>query len=263
MVRLSTAILILLIAPNVPLHAQAAGASSPAAAPSGTATVAITLDEAISRAKANEPGFAAAVAASRVSNLDRSIARAALLPSATYHNQFLYTQPANGRTGSANASAESPAATSPPRFIANNAVHEYTSQGIVTETIGLQQITAVSRADATAAVASAELEITRRGLTATVVSLFYGSIAADHKVALANPGVPFERIFDVGQPRGRAGQSSQRLNIGPAQEANRIRPRGRPAGERQAKKNKPAHRRNGTIVSRRRGEAAVKLGACC
>jgi outer membrane protein TolC len=75
--------------------------------------------------------------------------------------------------------------TSEPRFIANNAVHEYTSQGVVSETIGLQQITAVSRADATAAVASAELEIARRGLTATVVSLFYGSVVADHKVAIA------------------------------------------------------------------------------
>jgi outer membrane protein TolC len=75
--------------------------------------------------------------------------------------------------------------TSAPRFIGNNAVHEYTSQGVVSETVGLQQITAVSRADATAAVASAELEIARRGLTATVVSLFYGSIAADHKVAVA------------------------------------------------------------------------------
>lgn len=155
-------------------------------APSGAASPApITLDQAIALARSNEPGFAAAAAGSRASNLDRSIARAALLPGVTYHNQFLYTQAANGSTGSANASASSPTVTSEPRFIGNNAVHEYTSQGIVSETIGLQQITAVSRADATAAVASAELEIARRGLTATVVSLFYGSIAADHKVAVA------------------------------------------------------------------------------
>ena len=129
---------------------------SPAAPPSDTAPVAITLDEAISRARANEPGFAAAVAASRVNDLDRSIARAALLPSVTYHNQFIYTQPAEGATGSGNASVGSTAVGSAPRFIANNAVHEYASQGIVTETIGLQQFTAVSRASAAAAVASAE-----------------------------------------------------------------------------------------------------------
>jgi outer membrane protein TolC len=145
----------------------------------------ITLDQAITLARTNEPGFAAAAAASRASNLDRSIARAALLPGVTYHNQFLYTQAANGQTGSGNASASSATVTSVPRFIGNNAVHEYTSQGVVSETIGLQQITALSRASATAAVASAELEIARRGLTVTVVSLFYGSIAADHKVAVA------------------------------------------------------------------------------
>jgi len=218
MVRLSTAILILLIAPNVPLRAQAAGASSPVAAPSGTATVvAITLDEAISRAKANEPGFAAAVAASRVSNLDRSIARSALLPSATYHNQFLYTQPANGATGSANASAESPAATSPPRFIANNAVHEYTSQGIVTETIGLQQITAVSRASAAAAVASAEMEIARRGLVSAVVGLFYGSLAADRKLTVAQRAAQEASSFTVLTQQREAAREAAHADVVKAQ----------------------------------------------
>ncbi len=179
---------LLLCAAHVSLRAQgAAGVSapSPATTPQGTAPIAITLDEAIARARANEPGFAAAVAASGVSNLDRSIARAALLPSATYHNQFVYTQPANGATGSGNASAGSPDVNSAPRFIGNNAVHEYISQGIVTETIGLQQVTAVSRASAAAAVASAELEIARRGLVSAVVGLFYGSLAADRKLEVA------------------------------------------------------------------------------
>jgi outer membrane protein TolC len=143
------------------------------------ASTAISLDEAISRARANEPTFAAALAASRVSALDRSIAHSALLPSAVYHNQYLYTQP-NGATNQAGSTGSQPA----PRFIANNAVHEYASQGVVTETIGLQQITAVSRASAAYAIASAELEIARRGLVATVVGLFYGSLAAEHKVAV-------------------------------------------------------------------------------
>jgi len=160
------------------LHAQQASA-----APAASTT--ISLDEAISRARANEPGFAAAVAANRVSALDVSIARSALLPSAVYHNQYVYTQP-NGSTS--NGSTDHPAlngTTSAPRFIANNAVHEYASQGVVTETIGLNQITAVSRASAAAAIATAELEIARRGLVATVVGLFYGSLAADRKVDVA------------------------------------------------------------------------------
>lgn len=153
-------------------QAQAAAATAPASA--------ITLDQAISRAKANEPNFAAALAASGVSKLDRSIARSALLPSVIYHNQFLYTQGTGGLTPA------SPAGTVPtPRFIANNAVHEYTSQGVVTETIGVQQFTALARASAAASLASANLEIARRGLVSTVVSLFYTSLATENKVAVA------------------------------------------------------------------------------
>jgi outer membrane protein TolC len=72
-----------------------------------------------------------------------------------------------------------------PRFIANNAVREYASQGVVTETLGLQQVTAVSRAAAADAVAAAELEIARRGLVSTVTGLFYQALAADRKVGVA------------------------------------------------------------------------------
>jgi outer membrane protein TolC len=185
--NLLIAVALLFCSAQLFLRAQepvASSAPTPAATPQTIAPV-LTLDEAISRARGNEPGFAAAVAASRVSNLDRSIARAALLPSIVYHNQFIYTQPADGTTGSSNASVGSPAVSSNPRFIANNAVHEYVSQGTVTETIGLQQISAVSRASASAAVASAELEVARRGLVSAVVGLFYGSLAADHKLAIA------------------------------------------------------------------------------
>ena len=149
----------------------------------------ITLDEAIARARANEPGFAAAVAQSRITDLDRSIAKSALLPSAVCHNQFIYTQPAHGATGSANASAYAASVTSAPRFIANNTVHEYVSQGVATETIGVQQVVAVSRASAAASVAKAELEISRRGLIATVINLFYGALSANRRVEIAQRAV--------------------------------------------------------------------------
>lgn len=159
----------------------------PEATASGAATApaAITLDEAIARARSNEPTFAAAVAASRNAGLDRSIARSALLPSVTYNNQYLYTQPLHGATASSNASTASPDVVSPPRFIANNSVHEYTSQGEVNETLGAAQLNAVSRASASLAVAAAELELSRRGLVASVASLFYALATADRKVAVA------------------------------------------------------------------------------
>lgn len=157
--------------PNSPATAQATTTTQPA--------LIITLDEALARARANEPIFAAAVAASKVASLDRSIARSALLPSAVYHNQYLYTQ-GNGSFNQVGAAS----AQSVPKFIANNAVHEYASQAVVNETIGLAQITAASRAAADAAVAAADLEINRRGLTAAVVQLYYSVTTAQTKVAV-------------------------------------------------------------------------------
>jgi outer membrane protein TolC len=125
------------------------------------------------------------VAANRNAGLDRSIARAALLPTVVYHNEFIYTQPLHGPSVSSNSSAANPTITGNPRFIANNAIHEYISIGSVTETIGAQQFNAVTRASTAQAIATAELEIARRGLNATVVGLFYGSLAADRKLIVA------------------------------------------------------------------------------
>jgi outer membrane protein len=177
-------------------------AVSPASAPNR-----ITLEDAIARARTNEPTFAAAVAAGKVANLNRSLARKALLPSVVYHNQYLYTQPAQGPSQSANASAS--ATTSIPRFIANNTVHEYTSQAVVTETIGVQQATAVAQASAAAAVASAELEIARRGLVVTVVGLYYSALASDHKVTVAERALSEARSFtDLTQHREDAREAA-------------------------------------------------------
>ena len=140
--------------------------------------IVISLDAAIRRAQTNESAFATALAGSRSAQLDRYIARAGLLPSATFHNQYLFTQ-GNGSTDRIGQTTLSPA----PRFIANNAVHEYASLGIVNEVVGLQQFAAVGLAGANAAKAAAELEIARRGLVQTVVGLYYGLAAAETKFA--------------------------------------------------------------------------------
>jgi outer membrane protein TolC len=144
-----------------------------------SAPLTITLDEAIRRAQVNEPNFAATRAEAKATALDRSITRAALLPDAVYHNQYLYTQ---GTSGTVSVDGNQ---TPSPIFIANNAVHEYTSQAAVTETIGLKGVADVRLADATAARAAAEYEVARRGLVATVVGLYYTLSANEHKVAVA------------------------------------------------------------------------------
>ena len=158
------------------LVAQSLAATS--ASISTTATQ-ISLDQAVHLAETNEPAFTAALAQGRLARLDRSVAIASLLPSVTYHNQYLFTQ-GNGSTDRIGQTTTSPA----PRFIANNAVHEYASEGIVNETIGVQQFSAVAAANAHAAQAAAEAEIARRGLFSAVVALYYGVAAAETKLAV-------------------------------------------------------------------------------
>lgn len=158
--------------------AQSANPSQPAAAQ------VITLEEAIHRAQHSAPAYATANADARSAALDRSIARAALLPNAVYHNQYLYTQ-SNGTTGRATSGGTAAVVPTPVVFIANNAVHEYTSQAALTETFGLKGISALQVANATAARSAAELEIARRGLVAAVVGLYFGVASSEHKVAAA------------------------------------------------------------------------------
>ena len=152
-------------------HAQLSAEPAVSGPATGDKPIAISLDEAIKCAEANEPAYAALSAESRAAGLDRWTARGSLLPSVVYHNQALYTQTDHGQTT--------------PRFIANNAAREYTSQAVVAETLGLAGLAGVRRADAAAARAAAELEIARRGLVAAVTSLYYGVVAAESKLSIA------------------------------------------------------------------------------
>ena len=156
----------------------------PQLATPGSQPAVITLDEAIRRAQANEPTFAAARANEKVTTIDRSIARTAFLPSATYHNQVLYTQP-NGQPNQAGQVGSQPAQI----FIANNAVREYASQAVINETLGLQQVASLKAATAVAARTEAEFEISRRGLVATVVALYYGVADTEQKATLLDEGL--------------------------------------------------------------------------
>jgi outer membrane protein TolC len=157
---------------SVCFFAIVAGAQQePASAP-----VTISLSDAIRRAQQNEPQFASALAVQKSASVGRYLAKAALLPSVTYHNEVLYTQP-NGQTNQGGQVGTQPS----PVFIANNAIHEYTSQASINETVGLKQFAESRVASANAARAAAELEISRRGLVSTVVDLYYSVAATDTK----------------------------------------------------------------------------------
>ncbi|HXN29962.1 MAG TPA: TolC family protein [Candidatus Acidoferrales bacterium] len=133
-------------------------------------TLRLTLDDALVRARRNSPQFQAALAEAQIAHEDAKQAKDALLPTITYNNEMLYTQ-GNG-TGSV-------------RYIANNAVHEYTSQGNVHEVLSVAGIYEVRRASAGAALARARAEIASRGLVVTVVQSYFGVLAAQSKANLA------------------------------------------------------------------------------
>jgi outer membrane protein TolC len=159
-------------------QAQSEAVASP---PGASAPVVITLNDAIRLAQASEPGYAAAKATSQSAALDRSIARASLLPSARLYNQDIYTQP-NGLKAEGGEGVSTPN----PKFVANDSrPREYIAQGIAEENLSVAGFAGVRHASAAAAMASAEQEIARRGLVVAITSMFYSSLAADRKLAVA------------------------------------------------------------------------------
>src|SRR6266700_1278981 len=85
-----------------------------AAASSTAAPLTITLQDALTRGRANEPQYRSALTQYGVARENRVQSRAALLPNVNYNAEFLYTQ-GNG--------------TSTGRFVGANGVHEYVSEG--------------------------------------------------------------------------------------------------------------------------------------
>jgi outer membrane protein TolC len=164
---------------------------STGSAPSN-APVTLTLQDALERAKKNNPEYRSAVTEFGVAREDRVQSRAALLPSVNYNAAFLYTE-GNGIGGS--------------RYIANNGVHEYISQGNVHQDISLATIAGYRRASAAEAVARARAEIAARGLVVTVVQTYYGFVVAQRKYSTAQrAATEAQRFFDISQKLEHGGE---------------------------------------------------------
>jgi outer membrane protein TolC len=200
-------ILAMALYPNIshgqtPAAVTATPVSAPVPAPAAPTTgTPITLDEAIQRAQISDVNYRTAAATKSIAGLDKSIARSALLPGVVYHNSYIYTKP--GQQSSANTAITG--TTSVPIFIANNSVHEYISQGAVTETIGLAGIADYHRLSAEAEASAARQEVARRGLVATVIGNYFNVQAAERKLVVA------QRSADEAQ---RFSQLTQKLEAG-------------------------------------------------
>jgi outer membrane protein TolC len=157
------ALLIMVLCSIIRVPAQEAQPQSSTQAP-----LTLTLQDALARARSNSVAFQAALTDQGIAHEDKVQARAGLLPSVNYNNQFIYTEP-NGTPSGV--------------FVANNSVHEYLSQGNIHQALGYSNYADYRRARALEAVARAKAEVAKRGLVVTVVQGYYGLIAAQRKYA--------------------------------------------------------------------------------
>jgi outer membrane protein len=126
----------------------------------------ITLQDALTLARKNEPTYRSAVTAAGIAREDRAQSRDALLPNVNFNTSLLYTQP-NSFGG--------------VRYIANNAPREYVSQGNVHEQLDVASFAAYRRATAQAAIVKAQAEIASRGLVVTITQRYFAVAAAEQK----------------------------------------------------------------------------------
>ena len=146
------------------------------------APLTITFQDALQRARQNEPQYRAAMTDLGLAREDRVQARAGLLPGVSYNNSFIYTQ----GTGPLPASAScltSAAGCPPSRFVANNGVHEYVSLAAVHQALSLTNIADYRRSSALLAQSGAKAEVATRGLVVTVTQAYYGLVVAQRKFA--------------------------------------------------------------------------------
>jgi outer membrane protein TolC len=156
----------------VMLASVSAQAQQSAAPVSENPLLRLTLQEALDRARHNSVTFQAAATEAEIAHQDKKQAVAALLPSVNYDNSAIYTE----GSGAGNNSV---------RFIANNAVHEYISQGNVHQALDVAAFGEARRATALAAAARNRAEIAARGLVVTVVQDYFAVAAARAKVEVA------------------------------------------------------------------------------
>jgi outer membrane protein TolC len=154
----------------------------------------LTLQDALSRAQVNNPQVLAAVGDAASAHEDLLQARAGLRPSASFRSDYLGTQ-GNGQISSG-------------RFVTNDGVHVYRDWGVIHQDFTAAILnTAPKRAIEAEALASAKIEIARRGLAATVTRAYYTLLAAQRKYAAAQQALDqAQRYLELSQALERGGE---------------------------------------------------------
>lgn len=199
---------LVLLAAATPGFAQVeAGTAQPQNANATAATgapITITLQDALQRARLNDPQYRSAITDLGLAHEDRVQARAVLLPNLNYNNSFIYTQGTGPLPVNCGTSVQG-CPTS--KFIANNGVHEYISQADVHQVLSLTTFADYRRASAALAQARAKAEIATRGLVVTVTQAYYGLVVAQRKYATAqSAAAEAARFLDISQKLEHGGE---------------------------------------------------------
>jgi outer membrane protein TolC len=157
------------------------------------APVSITLNDALARARAHAPQLLSANIAAQLAHEDRVQAKAALLPSVNWLNQFIYTEP-NGTPSGV--------------FVANDGPRIYNNQAMVHGDLYAPGKRAeYQRTLAAEAVSRARTEIAARGLVAIVVQGYYGLVSAQRKLANAQQSLrEAQQFFDLTRKQEAGGE---------------------------------------------------------
>jgi outer membrane protein len=183
-------------APAIPSDSQVK-ILQPGGSAQATPPITITLQDAIDRARKNDPTFLAATLDARSAHEDRLQARNEMLPQITATSQYLGTQGDGGLI-------------SDGRFVTNDGIHIYRDWGVLQQNLSpaLLMGTAYKRAKAGEALAKAKSEIARRGLVAAVSRTFYALVVAQRKYASSQQAVEQAKHFlDITQAGEQQGQS--------------------------------------------------------
>jgi len=178
---------------------QSAGAT-----PTSGAPITITLQDALQRARQNDPQYRSAITDLGLAREDRVQARAGVLPNLNYNNSFIYTQgtgplPVNCATTTVGCPTS--------KFVANNGVHEYISQADVHQSLSLTNVADYRRSSAALAQARAKAEIATRGLVVTVTQAYYGLVVAQRKYSTAQrAAAEAARFLDISQKLESGGE---------------------------------------------------------
>ncbi len=167
---------------------QGAHCQAPSAAP-----LTVSFDDALKRARANTAAFLAAETSANLASEDRMQARAALLPTVDWVNQFIYTQP-NGRPSGV--------------FVSNDGPHIYNNQAVVHGELFSPAKRAEYRMSLAAeAVARARTEVAARGLAVAVTQSYYALVAFERRSANARRSLQeAEQFLGITQKQEQGGE---------------------------------------------------------